>query len=121
MLVIILVVNGTIFYQELPYFLSDWDSSDKDSLTNKCISVLKKEMDLEVYNKTPIDVQDFCICSTDIIQDKYSKAEYLDFVNNPSDTSSLIITKMLVPCLTQYESVRELFLRRYNDTPTTAK
>lgn len=111
----IILFSAYSLYDGFKYFkdkAQGWEEHDKETLTNKCIYDIKDSMGLKSYDRTPRNLKEFCECQADIVQEAFSVSEYLDFVNNKSDSSGIEAIKLLAPCLYEYPDIAKILLKK---------
>ena len=76
-----------------------WAAGDLDILVSKCI-----EDSREMATSYPQQTKDYCECSMQRIQDKFSKAEYLEISRKTVEEQTRLLLPVFQNCLSEYQS-----------------
>jgi hypothetical protein len=76
-----------------------WTNEDKQILINNCI---RDSKDMAV--KYPELTKDYCKCSTERIQAKLTKYQYIEIIEKPISEQTKVLLPVFQDCLTEYKN-----------------
>lgn len=100
-IVLIILLSGYGIYNGL-FDLKEsqnWKSESKQILIAKCISDSK-----DMAKKYPELTKEYCECSTNLIQAKFTQSKYIEITRKTIDEQMKILMPVFENCLTEYQS-----------------